>query len=76
MKNDRALVWWQTGQFQFLERCRGHCGNLCPVFDDLGRQTTCFADFSAGGVVFELEREKFERESVEIVIVGADMRRL
>ena len=66
MKNNRAFIRSETGQFQFLERRRGHRWNPCPMLDHLRRQATRFADCPVGGVVFELEREKFERESVEI----------
>ena len=37
---------------------------------------SCLADFPVGGVVFELQREEFERESVEFIFVAADVRRL
>ena len=76
MKDGGAVFWRETGQFQFLERGGRHGGNLRPVFDDLRHQRARLANFAVGGIVFELEREKFQREFVEIFKVGADVRRL
>ena len=76
MKDGGAVFRRETGQFQFLERGGRHAGNLRPMFDGLRSQLTRLADFSIRGVVFELKREKFQREFVEIFKVGADVRRL
>ena len=62
MKNGGALFRWKARKLQFLERGGGHGGNLCPMPDDIWRQTTRLANCPIGGVVFELEREKFERK--------------
>ena len=65
MKDSGAFFRHQTGQFQFLERGSGHGRNLRPMFDDLGCESAGFTDFAIGGVVFELQREEFEGQSVE-----------
>src|ERR1017187_7387188 len=76
MKDGGAFVRREAGQFQFLERSGRHGGNLHPMLDVLGRQPTRFANFPVGGVVSELQREKFQRQLVKIFKVGADVRRL
>ena len=60
MKNRRAFVRCETGQFQFLERGGRHGGNLRPMFDGCRRQLARLANFPIGGVMFELEREQFQ----------------
>jgi hypothetical protein len=76
MENRGAFARRQTGQFQFLERDGGHGGNLRPMLDDSRGETARLADFPVGGVTLELQREEFERESVEFIFVAADVRRL
>ena len=76
MKDGGAVFRRKTGQFQFLERGGWHGGNLRPMPDHLRRQLAHLADFSIRRVVFELKREQFQREFVEIFKVGADVRRL
>ena len=44
------------------------------MFNDFGCHAARFADFSISGIVFELEREQFAREGIEI-FVAADVRR-
>ena len=65
MENGRALVRRDAREFQFFERRGRHGGNLCPMPDRFRRQTPCGADYSIGGVVFELEREEFEGKPIE-----------
>ena len=66
MENRGAFRGRQTGQFQFLERCRRHGGNLCPMFDDSRRKAARLANLPISGVVLELQRKEFEHEPVKI----------
>src|SRR5208282_4212994 len=76
MENGGPFVWRQTGQFQFLERRCGHDGDLRPMLDHVWLETARFADFSIRGVVFELQREEFERQFTEgrFISVGRALR--
>ena len=76
MENGDAFLRWNAGKLQFLERRCGRGRYPRPMFDLAGCQTTRFADFPVGGVVFELEREEFEGKRVKFFIVGADVKRL
>ena len=62
MEDGSAFVRREAGQFQFLERGGRHGGDLRPMPDHLRRQRARLANFPAGGIVFELKREKFQRE--------------
>ena len=44
------------------------------MFDHARRQLAAFADFPVGGIVLELKREKFEREGVNLVVLGLSRR--
>lgn len=76
MEDGGGFIRRETGQVQFLECDGRHGGNLRPMFNNLRRDSARLANCPVGGIVFELEREQFQREFVEIFKVGADMRRL
>ena len=50
MKDGGALVGWNAGKFQFLERARWHGGDLRPMLEDFRSQSTRFTDFPIGGI--------------------------
>jgi len=66
MENGGAFFRRNTGKLQFFERTRWHGGNLRPMLDDFGCQTTCLADFTVGGVMFELKLKQFQRQRIKI----------
>lgn len=67
IKDGSAFFRRNAGKLQFLECTGRHGGNLCPVLDHSWRQTPRLADFPIGGIVLELQREKFEREFIKLI---------
>ena len=65
LKDRRALLDWQTGKLEVLERRRGNCGNFGPFGQVVHRDATMFAKRAIGRVVGELKREKLQGKLVE-----------
>jgi hypothetical protein len=74
MKNGRAFVRRKAGQLQFLECGGWHGGNLRPMPDRLRREPARFANFAVGGIMFELEREKFQGQPGELRAADCGLR--
>src|SRR5579859_6054127 len=65
MENRSAFLRRKAGKLQFLECTRRHGGNLRPVPNGFGRQTTRLTNFSISGVMFVLKREQFEGKGIK-----------
>ena len=69
MEDGNAFLWWDAGQFQFLERGCGYKRDVCPIANVFGREATGLANPAISKVMLELQREKFQREFVESAIL-------
>jgi len=67
MEYSGAFARRQAGQFQFFEHGCRHGGNLRPVPDTFRCDSSRPANPLVSGVVFELEREEFDSQLVELV---------